>query len=217
MATASVAMITKLADDANAVDAALTKMQGQIDKVGLLKSAPLVSDIRGKFARVYPQLKKFARDAARSPMILVEEDVYKKARKILTNMIKVTQKVGRVVAKEVADIKSEITVEIVSAAESEIYVNDKKLAQALKMVARGNSGRSGPKVDGIKEYSHIHVGGNAKYNLLFQPAKKLVLGTLNFHLDSSNSDSQKKKIKKVAARSGGKMTMAIRGDEIIKK
>lgn len=217
MATASVDMITKLANDADAVNGALTKMQAQIQKSDLDKSAPIVADIKAKFDRVYPQFQKFARDAARSPMILVEEDVYKKARKILTNMIKVTQKVGRVVAKEEADVKSEITVDVVSAAESEILVNDKKLAQALKMVARGNSGRSGPKEDGIKEYSHIHVGGNAKYNLLFQPAKKLILGTLNFHLDSSNSDSQKKKIKKVAGRSGGKMTMAIRGDEIIKK
>ena len=217
MATASVDMITKLATDADAVNGALTKMQAQIKSDGLSKSAPLVTDIRGKFDRVYPQFKKFARDAARSPKILVEEDVYKKARKILTNMIKVTQKVGRVVAKEAADVKNEITLEVVGPAESEIVVQDKKLIQALKMVARGDKGRSGTIERGVPENCHIHVGGNAKYNLLFQPGKKLILGTINFHIESSNSDSQKKKVIKVAKRSGGKFTIAIRGDEIVKK
>ncbi len=217
MATASVQMIAKLAEDAEAVDGALTKMQAQIQKSDLNKSAPLVADIRGKFDRVYPQFQKFARDAARSPMILVDEDVYKKARKILTNMIKVTQKVGKAVAKEAADVKNEITLEVVGAAENEIVVQDKKLIQALKMVARGNNGRSGPIERGVPENCHIHVGGNAKYNLMFQPGKKLILGTINFHIDSSNSDSQTKKVIKVAKRGGSKFTIAIRGDEIVKK
>ena len=116
---ASVDLITKLADDADAVDAALTKMQKQVTKLGLTESGAHVSTLR-----------------------------------------------------------------------------DKKLAQALKMGARGDKGRAGPKENGIKEYNHIHVGGNAKYNLLFQPNNKLILGTLNFHLDSSNSDLKKREIKK---------------------
>ena len=88
------------------------------------------------------------------------------------------------------------------------------MAQALKMVADGTKGRAGPADKDIKEYNHIHIGGNANYNLLFQPGKKLVLGTLDFHLDNSCSESQKKEIKKVAARGGGTVTLVISGDDI---
>lgn len=217
MPTASVDMVNKLKADADSVDAALTKMQRQVDKFGLEVSGAHVKTLRDKFDMGNQQFQKYARDAARSPAILVEEDKYKNARKVLTNIIKFVQKTGKAVAKEAADAKKEITVQAVSAAESELLVNDKKLAQALKMVARGDKGRSGPKEDGIKEYNHIHIGGNAKYNLLFQPGKKLVLGTLNFHLDSSNSSSQKNKIKQVAARGGGKITVGINGTDIVKK
>ncbi len=217
MATASKDMIDKLTKDATAVDSALTKMEKQVEKLGLETSGPVVEQVRGKFDRENQQYQKFARDAERSPMILVEENTYKDARKVLTSIMRVTQKVGKVVAKEASEVSKEPTVEVVAAAESEIVGKDKKLAQALKMVARGDKGRSGPKESGIKKYSHIHVGGNARYNLLFQPAKKLVLGTLNFHLDSSNSDSQKKNIKTVAGRGGSKITVAIRGDKIVKK
>jgi len=217
MATASRDMIAKLENDAKAVQALLLKMRKQVDKIGDAVTEPHVTKLQDTFKRVYPQIEKFARDAARDPAILADEADYKNSRKNLTNIIKFVQKTAKAVAQEVATVKKEITVQAVSAAEGELLVNDKKLAQALKMVARGDKGRSGPAEDGIKKYNHIHVGGNAKDNLLFQPGKKLILGTLNFHLDSSNSKSQKAKIKAVAGRGGSKITLAINNDVITKK
>ncbi len=217
MATASIDMITKLDTDAKAVKALLAKMQKQVDKIDDAVTAPHVTKLQDSFNRANPQIEKFARDAARTPAILADEADYKNCRKILTNIIKFVQKTAKAVAKEAAAVKKEITIQAVSAAEGELLVNDKKLAQALKMVARGDKGRSGPAEDGIKKYNHIHVGGNAKDNLLFQPAKKLILGTLNFHLDSSNSKSQKAKIKAIAGRGGSKIMLAINNDVITKK
>lgn len=217
MATASKDMITKLNNDATAVKTVLAKMQKKVDKMGDAVTGPHVAALQVKFGKVHPQIEKFARDAARDPAILAKEDDYKKCRKFLTNVIGFVQKTSKAVDKEVATLKNEITVQAVSSAEGELLVNDKKLAQALKMVARGDKGRSGPVEAGVKKYNHIHVGGNANDNLLFQPAKKLILGTLNFHLEAGNSKSQKAKIKSVAGRSGSKITLAINGDVISKK
>jgi hypothetical protein len=217
MPTASVEMITKLATDAKAVSAALVKMQKQVAKIDDAETAPHVTTLQTKFDRLNQQIEKIERDAGRKPPILADESDYKNCRKILTNIVKFVQKTAKAVSNEASAAKNEITVQAVSSAEKELLIRDKKLAQALKAVARGDKGRTGPKADGVKQYNHIHIGGNAKDNLLFRPGKKLVLGTLGFHLDSSNSKSEIAKITKVASRSGSKVTLAINGDVITKK
>ena len=217
MPTASVEMITKLANDAKAVGAALVKMQKQVAKIDDAETAPHVATLQTKFERLNQQIEKFERDAGRKPPILADESDYKNCRKILTNIIKFVQKTAKAVSKEASAVKNEVTVQAVSSAEKELLIRDKKLAQALKAIARGDKGRTGPKEDGVKEYNHIHIGGNAKDNLLFQPGKKLVLGTLNFHLEKGNNDAQIKKIKKVASRGGAKITLAINDGVITKK
>lgn len=217
MPSASSDMIKKLATDAASVKAILAKLKADIAKLGESENEPAVTKLETAFGLINPQIEKFARDIDLKPPIFADEKPYGDRRKDLTGLTAVLAKVAKSVAAEVVAAKSEIIVEAVSAAESELVINDKKLAQALKAVARGDKGRAGPKEDGIKEYNHIHVGGNAKYNLLFQPGKKLVLGTIDFHIDSDNSKAQKEKVKKVAGRAGGKIKIAISGDTITLK
>ncbi|MEO6298440.1 MAG: hypothetical protein ABIV25_13165 [Paracoccaceae bacterium] len=214
MPTASSQMIEKLAADGKVVTATLGKMKDYLDDAGDPPSKDAIEKLATQFAVFSPRIDKFAREIALKPPIFADEAAYELVRKLLTATMAGVAKTARVMAAEQAAAKLAVKVKVVSAAKSECLIKDKKMAQALKMVADGTKGRAGPADKDTKEYNHIHIGGNAKYNLLFQPGKKLVLGTLNFHLDSTCSDSQKKEIKKVAGRSGGTVTLVISGDEI---
>lgn len=214
MPTASAQMIVALAKDAKAIEAALAKMQVHVKKLGEPDSAPVIEKLQGQFDKFKPAVDRFVRELSLKPPIFAGEDDYKASRKLITGLIGLIEKAEKMVTKEQAEAKNEITIEAVATAKDELIGTDKKLAQALKAVVRGDKGRAGPKEDDIDEYNHIHIGGNAKSNLVFQPAKKLILGILNFHLDSSNNKAEKAKIKKVAGRGGGKITLVINGDDI---
>ncbi|MBC7477131.1 MAG: hypothetical protein H7317_03440 [Pseudorhodobacter sp.] len=214
MPTASGQMIEKLDADGKVVKAALAKMKDYLDDAGEPDSKDAIEKLTTQFAVFSPRIDKFAREILLKPPIFADEAAYTLVRKLLTATMASVAKTAKVVAAEQAAAKLAVKVKVVSAAKSECLIKDKKMAQALKMVASGTKGRAGPAEKDVKEYNHIHIGGNARYNLLFQPGKKLVLGTLDFHLDTSCSDAQKKEIKKVAARSGGTVTLVISGDEI---
>jgi len=214
MPTASGQMIDKLDADGKVVTAALAKMKDYLDDAGDPLSKDAIEKLIAQYAAFSPRIDKFAREILLKPPIFADEAAYTLVRKLLTATMASVVKTAKVVAAEQAAAKLVVKVMVVSAAKSECLIKDKKMAQALKMVATGIKGRAGPVEKDIKEYNHIHIGGNAKYNLLFQPGKKLVLGTLDFHLDSSCSEAQKKEIKKVAARGGGTVTLVISGDDI---
>ncbi len=214
MPTASAQMIVGLAKDSKAMGAALEKMQAHVKKMGEPDSAPVIEKLQGQYDKLKPAVDRFVRDLTLKPPLFADEDDYKASRKLNTGLMGLIEKAEKMVTKEVAEAKNEITIDAVASAKDELIGTDKKLAQALKAVARGDKGRAGPKDDDIDEYNHIHIGGNAKSNLVFQPGKKLILGILSFHLDSTNNKAEKAKIKKVAGRSGGKITLVINGDDI---
>lgn len=217
MPSASTEMTVKLAQDFAAVGKALEGWQKYLKAADSPPSEAGIKKVQAAYDKIKPQIVKFAAGIKAKPPQFPDESDYKPRRKEVTAMTALAGKVDKMVKKEISEAKNEVTVQCVAAAKSELVGKDKKLAQALMMVARGDKGRSGPKEADIKEYNHIHIGGNAKYNLLFQPAKKLVLGTLNFHLDSSNSKSEKENIKKIAKRSGGAVTLKINGDMVAEK
>ncbi|MDA1265779.1 MAG: hypothetical protein O2816_11925 [Planctomycetota bacterium] len=96
---------------------------------------------------------------------------------------------------------------------AEISGNDKVLAGAVRMVFnRTAKGRSAP---GTTNVNHIHVGGNAQLNLLFDSISYTVLGLVNGHMDSKMKTSIRNEADKVAQRFGGQTkTMLIDGDTI---
>ena len=214
MPTASAQMIVALAKDSKAMGASLEKMQAHVKKIGAPDSAPVIAKLQAEYDKLKPAVDRFVRDLTLKPPIFATDTDYIASRKLNTALLGLIGKAEKMVVKEAAEAKNEITIDAVATAKEELIGTDKKLAQALKAVARGDKGRAGPKDDDIAEYNHIHIGGNAKSNLLFQHGKKLILGTLAFHLDSTNNKAEKLKIKKVAGRSGGKITLVINGDEV---
>lgn len=217
MPSASAQMIVALAKDSKAMGASLEKMQAHVKKLGEPDSAPVIEKLQAQYDKLKPAVDRFVRDLTLKPPLFADEDDYKASRKLNTGLMSLIEKAEKMVVKEAAEAKNEITIEAVATAKDELIGIDKKLAQALKAVARGDKGRAGPKDDDIDEYNHIHIGGNAKSNLVFQPGKKLILGVLSFHLDSTNNKAEKAKIKKVAGRGGGKITLVINGDDISAK
>ena len=135
------------------------------------------------------------------------------------------QTTGAALLKEVITLNKKISaarskaieVQCISANKDDFIGEGKKMAQALKMALRGD-GRDGPKEEGVAQYKHIHVGGNAKLNLLFRQSNNLVLGVIDFHIESGNNKSQKAKVKKVAGASGSTTTLLVfEDDSIIEK
>jgi len=215
MPTASSDMIQQLFDHGKAAEKKISKMHLHLDKHPDSPSKKKIEDAGNLLSRVMPQVEKFQRDAQRNPPIFAEEGDYKKCRTLLTKIIGAIVKTEKAVSKEKFDDGDEVTeVQCVSAARSELLGSDAKLAQALIMVATGVKGRTGPKQKGVPRYNHIHIGGNAKYNLLFQPNNGLVLGTINFHIDKSNNDQQQEEVKAVATRSGSKTTLKVSGKRV---
>lgn len=88
------------------------------------------------------------------------------------------------------------TGKVVKDAWDEVKGRDAKMAQAVRMVITGTArGRTAPGTTGIK---HIHVGGNAKLNLLFKD--DLVLGIVNGHLDNKMPPTARSEADSVAGR-----------------
>ncbi len=214
MATASTQMIDKLAQDGAAVGKALEKLTAYVKENNSSAVASTVETLDKTYKVLAPRIEKWAREVLLKPPIFASEDDYKKIRAALTAITPKVVTSTKKMAEEIKANASAVVVKVVSGAVSEVLIKDAKMAQALTMVAQGNKGRAGPKEEGTKEYSHIHIGGNAKENLIFQPGKKLVLGVLNFHLDSENSKSQKEQTKKVASRSGAVVELKIINKEI---
>lgn len=215
MPSASSEMITKLHSDATQTATMLKKLVAYAAKNKASPSAGMIGQLNTAFQRILPQIEKFKRDIGRKPPIFADEKDYAGRRKDLTKIMSATQKVGKAVSKEaVGGGDDATTVEAYASARRELTGTDAKLAQALTMVATGVKGRTGPKEAGVPKYNHIHIGGNAKYNLLFQPDKMIVLGTIPFHIDKKNNDQQKDAVKDVASRSGSKITLTIKGNKI---
>lgn len=215
MPTASIEMTNKLVKDFAAVEDALKALQEHRKSAEDAPSAALIEKQQDIYDRITAQIEKFESGVKKKPLELPDEKAYRDRRKDVTTLLADVASVEKVVAKEEAATDKEVKVKAVSAAKNELLGKDAKLAQALTKVARGEKGRTGPKQDGVEQYNHIHIGGNANKNLLFQPGNKLVLGVLEFHLEKGLSDSNKHKIKTVAARSGSAITLRISGDEVL--
>ena len=215
MPTASNQMIDKLAEDAKTVNAILVKLQSHVKKMGAPPSKAVIDKLQAQYDKIEPQITKFAREIGLKPPIFADEDDYKLRRKDITTLMTILPKAIKMAADEAkAGNDGVVEFEVFSAAKAEILVKDKKLAQAVGIMARGDNGRAGPKEKGIDQYNHIHIGGNAKWNLLFDVKTRVILGTIDFHIDKKNSDSEKEKVKAVAGRSGSKVTLYLKGDAI---
>lgn len=86
----------------------------------------------------------------------------------------------------------------------EVSPPDLKMAQALRTVFKQLSeGRTAP---GATNINHIHVGGNAQKNLLFDVGGNpwVVLGVVNGHMDKSASPSVKAQESRVCSRQASK-------------
>lgn len=212
MATASSEMTLKLVSDLSAVNKILADIDKFIEEVDDSPSKGDFTKLKDVCEKITPQVAKFGKGLTEKPPVFPPEDDYKKRRADVTALATAVAKVAKAVAKEKEAIKDEVTVKAYSSAKSELTGKHKGLAQALTMVARGEKGRSGPKVDGVKEYNHIHIGGDAQHNLLFQVGSRVVLGTLEFHLEKGLDDGKKKQIEKVAKRSGATVLLKVGAD-----
>jgi hypothetical protein len=84
---------------------------------------------------------------------------------------------------------------------AEIEGSSPQMAQAVRMVFNNTAdGRSAPGTSGI---NHIHVGGNAQLNLLFDSANGTILGIVNGHMESQMKASLHTEANKVSSRKGG--------------
>jgi hypothetical protein len=103
--------------------------------------------------------------------------------------------------------------EVNSEAAAEIRGTDPGMAQAVRMVFnRTARGRTAPGTSGV---NHIHVGGNAELNLLFDIVTYTILGVVNGHMDSGMSPTVKSQAGRVMARRGGTtLTLTLRGTTI---
>jgi hypothetical protein len=214
MPTASTSMIDKLAADGKVMSDALDKMQAALSKLKKPASQADLDKLVELFGKFNPRILKYAREVKQEPPIYAGEDDYKLVRKLLTAAMAQIPKVAKLVEadkKRAAAGPLEFKVDPLGAKEI-LKSKALKLDQALEMVAIGEKGRSGPADKDVEKYSHIHIGGNAKQNLIFRPGKKLVLGILPFHLDNKCSKEEKEQIKEVAGRSGSPKTFVLDED-----
>ena len=214
MPTASVQMTQKLVDDFADAQEKLEGLEEHLEAAEDTPSASAIQKQQADFKKIQAQIEKFEDGLGKKPVELPDEKAYKDRRKDVTKLIADLSSTAKAVEKEIASAPKEVTIKAVTAAKGELLGKDAALAQALSKVARGEKGRTGPKGDDVEQFNHIHIGGNANKNLLFRPGSKLVLGVLEFHLEKGISDSNKKKIKTVANRSGGPIILKISGDEV---
>ncbi len=102
----------------------------------------------------------------------------------------------------------------------EVNTGSKAMGQALRAIFKKTAkGRSAPGTTGV---NHIHVGGNAHDNVLFDTTTDpwTVLGTVDGHMDSSAPPTVKSQEKRVMDRQKTKSTAVVykmEGDGIVKK
>lgn len=103
--------------------------------------------------------------------------------------------------------------QVVTAAVDEMLSGDAVLAGALRMVFnRTAKGRSAP---GTTTVNHIHVGGNAQLNLLFDSVSYTVLGLVNGHMEKGMSPKVGNEAARVMKRFGTQTaTLVVEGDSI---
>ncbi len=106
----------------------------------------------------------------------------------------------------------QVHVDAVSAIEG----TDKVLAKAVTMVFNQSArGRTAP---GTTNVNHIHVGGNAQLNLLFDAVSYTVLGLVHGHMDRNMAPTVAHEASTVTGRYGGaSISMVIDGDNIMRK
>ena len=241
MATASTSMIAQLGKNLSAVKDTVATLSADAKARKDSAIHQKISDACMDCRRIAVQVKQFADDAKQGTPVFPDETVFKQTRDALRHNITLIIKLDKIAKAEKAAGKEEeeededtdavapaqaeeqeeatsdvITVECYSKARNELIGTDAKLAQALKMVARGEKGRSGPKVDGAKQFKHIHIGGGGTDNLLFQANSDggVVLGRIDFHMQNALNKAEKKRIKDVAGRSGTTVTLTIDGNRI---
>ncbi|MBD9359203.1 hypothetical protein EBB_01300 [Methylomonas sp. EbB] len=102
---------------------------------------------------------------------------------------------------------------VVNDAVGEVLAGNSILAGALRMVFNKTAkGRSAP---GSTNVNHIHVGGNAQLNLLFDSVSYTVLGLVNGHMEKGMSQKIANEASRVMQRFGtGTTTLVIEGDSI---
>ena len=239
MATASTSMIAQLGKNLSAVKDTVATLSAHAKARKDSAIHQKILDACMDYRRIAVQVKQFADDAKQGNPVFPDEALFKQTRDALRHNITLIIKLDKIAKAEKAAGKEEededtdavapaeaeeqeeatsdvITVECYSKARNELIGTDAKLAQALKMVARGEKGRSGPKVDGAKQFKHIHIGGVATDNLLFQANSDggVVLGRIDFHMHIALNKAEKKRIKDVAGRSGTTVTLTIDGNRI---
>lgn len=86
------------------------------------------------------------------------------------------------------------------AAAPEIEGNDPAMSQAVKMVFNQTAkGRTSPGTLGV---NHIHVGGNAQRNILFDVNTSTILGVVNGHMEKAMSPKVRAEESRVMLRKG---------------
>ncbi|MFC7421210.1 hypothetical protein ACFQNF_15210 [Iodobacter arcticus] len=96
---------------------------------------------------------------------------------------------------------------------AEIEGSNPQMAQAVRMVFNNTAdGRTAPGTSGI---NHIHVGGNAQLNLLFDSTSATILGIVNGHMDSQMKTSLRAEASRVSSRKGGAtVNMKVSGNTV---
>ncbi|MEN0056788.1 MAG: hypothetical protein AAGC65_24130 [Mucilaginibacter sp.] len=92
----------------------------------------------------------------------------------------------------------ELSGQVVAGAVSEVQGHDVAMANTLRMIFnRTANGRTAPGTTGV---NHIHVGGNAQLNILFDATTYVVYGIVNGHMDAKMSSSIRNQADRVLAR-----------------
>ncbi|MFL4470922.1 hypothetical protein ACERZ8_13920 [Tateyamaria armeniaca] len=232
MATASDDMVAQLYTHGKAAKSKMGTLAAHVKTHKKSPNAQKIVDTGVAFRKIMTEVERFHDDMQKKPPALPEESAYKSIRAALTKIISVIVKLEKAIGKEEDDQddndvepapeaapepepQSGVTeVECYSAARKELVGTDAKLAQALVQIATGVPGRTGPKDKDVPKFNHIHIGGNAKNNVLFQPNTRVVLGIIDFHIEKSNNKQQKEAVKKVAERSGAKTTLKVEGSKV---
>ena len=179
-----------------------------LDQIGILtKSAEKLQNLDPAVEKKFPGIKKLLEE-------IYDTDPSRTSLEAFVELVKRCAESIKDVEKFKATIKP-VLVSAYASAKGELLGKDAKLCQALAAVAGGAKGRTGPKEKDVEEYNHIHVGGFANDNLLFEVKSRVVLGRLDFHLETGLNDAKKKRIKQVAGRSGSKVQLQVLDDEVV--
>ncbi len=97
------------------------------------------------------------------------------------------------------------------AAAGEIEGNDAAMAATVTMIFnRTASGRTSPGTSGI---NHLHVGGNANQNVLFDAATYVIYGVVNAHMEGALGNEQFRVMSR-KTQGGAPVAMRVLGDAV---